>query len=95
MDNIKSIEKRIGVDIRIGDVIPKNSEGCVGIKGMDKMLTLQQIINICINMTDDEKPNVIVKDGKGKYYPKRVSTEKLDEKNYLKKRCVMYIIVWE
>ena len=101
MENIKSIEKWMGVDVgyHSSNVQPRNGEGCVpGKRGLDKTLSLQQIINIAYNM--EEKPNIIIKAGKNaKWYLKCCPVELIETKirknSWHSSRYTMYIIDWE
>lgn len=101
MENIKSIEKRRGVDIgyHSSNVHPRDGEGCVGKRGLNKLLTLYQIIDIAYKM--EEKPNIIIKAGKNaKWYLKKCDTKLIDSAIQTQKwrdtsRCIMYIIEWE
>jgi hypothetical protein len=100
MEYIKEV--RQGVDAGHGtscNLHPANGEGRVGKHGLDKDLTLEQVILLARNM--EEKPNIIIKSGKNaKWYLKRFTMEELPseiEKQQQWKaervaRCTMFII---
>ena len=72
MEHITFLEKRIGADLGYheSNLRPANNEGCVGKSGLDKTLSLQEILEIAYKM--EEKPNIIIKAGpRAKWYLKR------------------------
>ena len=99
-----TIETRYGVDVGFHDsnLHPKTGEGRVGKHGLDKTLSLDQIINIAYKM--DEKPNIIIKSGpNAKWYLKKCPLHLIDTRiEEVKKqnwrntsRYIMYIINWD
>ena len=79
MEHISLLEKRVGVDLgyRESNMHPINGEGCVGASGLDKSLTLEEIVKIAYTMND--KPNIIVKAGpNAKWYLKQCPKELID-----------------
>jgi hypothetical protein len=101
MEHIKMMQKRVGVDIGYhgSDIYPKNCEFRVGKGGLDKTLTLGQIIEIAYQMED--KPNIIIKAGpNAKWYLKRFPKDIIDDEIEKQKwrdvsRFTMYIIDWD
>lgn len=100
MEHIQSYRRLKGVDIGHGDDLhPVNGEGRVGKSGMDKNLTLSEILEIVYNM--EQKPNILIKAGiNAKWYIKNCVPSEIDskiEKQNWKdtSRCTMYIIEWE
>jgi len=101
MEYVKNFQKRKGVDVGYHEspIHPVNGIGRVGKRGMDKKLTLNQILEIAYNM--EQKPNILIKSGpNAKWYIKKVDPHVID--NEIKKqnwrdtsRCTMYIIDWE
>lgn len=97
---IKKFEMREGVNAGYhrSNVYPANREGRVGKHGIDKNLTLDQVVALAHSM--DEKPNIIVKGGPdAKWYFKSIPIEKLNEMITKEFRDVskntMYIIEWK
>lgn len=101
MDYIKSMEKRFGVDIGYhqSNLHPKNGEGCIGKCGLDKTLSLIQIIEIAHKM--EIKPNIIIKGGpNAKWYLKSFPSEQIEEGIQKQQwrdtsRATMWIIEWD
>jgi hypothetical protein len=101
MEHIKTIERRVGVDVgyHSSNIHPKDREGCVGKSGINKLLTLEEVLEIAYKM--DNKPNIIIKGGKNaKWYLKIIQKEKIEDEIKKQKwrdtsRCTMYIINWE
>jgi len=102
MEHIRHFHKRIGCDVGYhnSNLHPADGIGRVGISGMDKHLTLVQMIEIAYKM--EEKPNILIKAGvNAKWYIKKVNLEHLeDEIDKQRKwrdisKCIMYIIEWE
>lgn len=101
MDNIKSIEKRCGVDIgyNCSNLHPKDREGCVGKSGIDKSYTFEMVLNIANKM--EHKPNIIIKAGKNakwylKYTPKETIEDAIKSQSWRDtSRYTMYIIEWD
>jgi len=90
-----------GVDVGFhsSNLHPKDGEGCKGKRGLDKLLTLEQVIAIAYKM--EEKPNIIIKAGKNaKWYLKRCPKELIENKIKTQqwrsnvKHCTMHIIDW-
>jgi len=81
--DVKNIES---IDIK------EDSDIGYGVEVMDKSYTWQEVIDECYKM--DKKPNVIVKNGKGKYYIKCVPIDKYDKIRYNPRRT-MVIINWK
>jgi hypothetical protein len=97
MEYIKEV--RQGVDAGYGitcSLHPANGEGRKGKHGLDKDLTLEQVIHLARSM--EEKPNIIIKAGKNaKWYLKRYTMEELPgeiEKQQWRdtSNCTMYIL---
>lgn len=101
MELIKNIEKRNGIDVgyNSSNIHPQDREGCVGKQGLDKNLTLEEILRISYKI--EERPNIIIKAGKNaKWYLKRCPKELIDSEVSKQawretNRCVMYIIDWD
>lgn len=101
MENIKSIEKRKGVDIGYNNsnISPLNREGCIGTNGIDKNYTFEMVLDLAYKM--DIKPNIIVKAGpNAKWYIKKCPKELIDAEIIKQQwrdtsRCIMYIIEWD
>ena len=101
MEYVKNFQKRRGVDAGYHEspIHPVNGDLRVGKRGLDKNLTLVQMIEIAYNM--EQKPNILVKGGpNAKWYIKKFDPSILDSE--IKKqswrdtsRCTMYIIEWE
>jgi hypothetical protein len=105
MEYIVSIKKKKGKDIGIKNGIhPKDLEEGhyprVGKEGYDKKLKFEDILNIAYTI-NEPRPNIIIKNGKGKWYIKHSELDRLDESvNKTKgwrnvKNAIMYIIIWE
>ena len=100
MEHVKNYQKRNSADVYFGkNLHPQNRTHCVGKQGLDKNLTLMQMIEIAYNMP--EKPNIIIKAGKNaKWYLKKIELNVLDIEiaKYpfpeIMSRCTMHIIVW-
>lgn len=103
MDHISLIQKRIGADLFYGSkyhLYPENGEGRIGAEGLDKNLSLTQIIEIAYGICD--KPNIIIKAGpNAKWYLKRCPKDLIDEEIEKQRswrditRCTMWIIDWD
>lgn len=102
MEHIKQFQKKPGCDIGYhnSNLHPINREGCVGASGLDKNLTLAQIIEIAYKMT--EKPNILIKAGpNAKWYIKNMDPSIIEEEIEKQRswrdisRCTMYIIEWD
>ena len=101
MEHIVMMQKLIGVDVGFhnSNLHPRDREGCIGKSGLDKSLSLNQIIEIAYKM--ENKPNIIIKAGKNaKWYLKNVSKDTIESKIDKQKwrdtsRCMMYIIEWD
>lgn len=101
MEYIKTIERRVGVDVgyHSSNIHPANKVGCVGTNGIDKTFTFEMVLELAYKM--DCKPNIIIKAGKNaKWYLKRFQKDTIEEEIEKQKwrdtsRCTMYIIDWE
>lgn len=101
MNHILKFEKKYGVDVGFhgSNIDPPNHEKRVGKSGMDKNLTLHEVIEIAFHMK--EKPNILIKAGQNaKWYFKKIDPNNIDKENKKqnwrdKKRIIMYIIHWE
>ena len=101
MENIRTIEKRYGVDVGYheSNLRPNDGEGCVGKCGINKTFTLEQVIQIAYKMSP--KPNIIIKAGpRAKWYLKRFARDEIEEEIEKQKwrdtsRVIMWIIEWE
>ena len=101
MEFVKKYEKRVGLDVgyHSSNLHPADREGCVGKHGLDKTLSLQEILSIAHKMP--EKPNIIIKAGPNrKWYLKRFSLNVLDEEIEKQKwrdvsQSIMHIIEWD
>ena len=101
MEHIKYFYKRCGVDVGYHEssIHPKNRIGCIGKRGLDKNLSLVEIIKIAYDM--DQKPNILVKAGpNAKWYLKKCDLNILDSEIEKQKwrdvsRYIMYIIEWD
>ena len=101
MEHIVKFEKRVGVDVGYHESVidPVDRESCVGIRGIDKSLTLQQVLSLAYK--NYHKPNIIIKAGpNAKWYFKCYPVNKIEheiEKQRWRNtsRCTMYIIEWE
>jgi hypothetical protein len=102
MEHITLMEKRIGADLGYheSNLRPANDEGCVGKSGLDKNLSLEEILEIAYKMK--EKPNVIIKAGtRAKWYLKRCPKNLIDAEIEKQRswrnisRSTMWIIDWD
>jgi hypothetical protein len=104
MEHAKSITKFDGADIGYrNNLHPANGEGRVGKQGIDATYSLDHVLSLMYNM--EEKPNVLVKQGKGKWYIKKIDQDRIDnidrEVEKLKwraeavNRSQMWVIEWE
>jgi hypothetical protein len=101
MEHVAFYEKRIGADVGYheSNLHPADREGCVGKSGLDKLLSLDKILEIAYKMV--ERPNIIIKNGSGKWYLKRCPKDLIEAKIEKQKsrrnisRCSMYIIEWD
>jgi hypothetical protein len=102
MEHITFLEKRIGADLGYheSNLRPANDEGCVGKCGLDKSLSLEEILEIAYKM--NEKPNIIIKAGpRAKWYLKRCPKDSIDAEIEKQRSwrdiscCTMWIIVWD
>jgi len=100
--NIK-IRKGVDVGYHESNIEPLNRERCVGKSGIDKTLTLQDVLNLAYKIKDlNKRPNIIIKAGpNAKWYLKRFEKETIEveinkQKNWRDtSRCIMYIIDWD
>lgn len=102
MEHINFIQKRNGVDLgwNESNIQPPDREGCVGKSGLDKNLSLGEILEIAYKIHD--KPNIIIKAGpRAKWYLKRCTKELIDEEIQKQRnwrdisRSTMWIINWD
>jgi hypothetical protein len=102
MEHVKQFQKRIGCDVGYNNsnLHPINGMGRVGVMGIDKNFTLQQMIELAYNM--EEKPNILVKAGpNAKWYIKKCNINNIEEEIEKQKRWrnisnyTMYIIEWD
>ena len=101
MNFVKLVEKFNGADIGYheSNVYPDNGEGRVGKAGLDKNLSLAEIMDIAHRM--ENKPNIIIKGGKNaKWYLKRYPKEKINggiDKSKWRdtSRCIMWVVEWD
>jgi hypothetical protein len=102
MEFIKKLDKRIGENVGFihSDIRPDDSQVCVGKEGLNKSLTLEQIITIAYKM--DTRPNIIIKAGINakwylKYFPKEKIQIEVDKQKKFRdiSRCTMWIIEWD
>jgi hypothetical protein len=83
MDYVKNIEIRKGVDVGYheSNIEPLNRERCVGKRGIDKTLILQDVLNLAYKIDIKERPNIIIKAGpNAKWYLKRSQKDKIEDK---------------
>jgi len=99
MEYIKEIRQGVDAGYTSSNIHPANGEGRVGKHGLDKDLTIEQVILLARSM--EEKPNIIIKAGENaKWYLKRFSKENLPSEIEKQQqwraervaRCTMYII---
>jgi hypothetical protein len=102
MEHIRKFEKRNGCDVgyHSSNIHPADGEGRVGARGIDKNLTLVQLIEIAYKM--EEKPNILVKAGpNAKWYIKKFDSNIIDEEIEKQRKwrdiskSTMYIIEWD
>ena len=101
MENIRTINKRNGVDIGYheSNLRPSDGEGCVGKSGIDKTFTLMNVIEIANRM--NPRPNIIIKAGpRAKWYLKKFPRDKIEEEIEKQQwrdtsRATMWIIEWD
>jgi len=101
MENIRRLEKRIGVDIGYheSNLHPQNRDGCVGKSGIDKTYTLEQVIRKANEM--NPRPNIIIKAGKNakwylKRFPKNEINAEIEKQSWRDtSRATMWIVEWE
>ena len=103
MEHITKFEKQFGADVYYGNkynLHPANGEGRVGASGIDKSLSLENVIALAYQMI--EKPNIIIKAGSNaKWYLKCCPKDKIKIEIEIQKnwrdvsRCTMYIIEWD
>jgi hypothetical protein len=101
MEHVKKYEKRYGADAgyHSSNMDPVNREGCVGKSGLDKTLSLENVLAIAYKMP--EKPNIVIKAGPNrKWYLKRFPLNVLDDEIEKQKwrditQSTMHIIEWD
>jgi hypothetical protein len=101
MENIRRVEKRIGVDVGYheSNLQPQNRDGCVGKSGIDKTYNLEQVIRKANDM--NPRPNIIIKAGENaKWYLKRFPNNEIDVEIEKQKwrdtsRATMWIVEWD
>jgi hypothetical protein len=100
MDKISRLEKYHGVDVGFGDncnLEPLNGRGRVGKSGIDKTLTLGEVMELAYEI----RANIIVKGGRNaKWYLKRFDKNIIEEKIRKQEwrdtsRVTMWVVVWE
>ncbi len=102
MEHIKQFQKRTGCDVgyHSSNLHPADGQGRVGKEGIDKNLSLVQVIELAYKM--EEKPNILIKAGQNaKWYIKKFDPAIIEEE--IKKqaswrdvsRSTMYIIEWD
>lgn len=102
MEYILSMRMREGVDVGYNNsnIHPVDREGCVGENGLNKSLTLEQVVEIAHKMTTENRPNIIVKAGpNAKWYLKQFPKDQIEHEIQKQtwrdtSRCVMYVIEW-
>ena len=98
MEYIKEVRQGVDAGYTSSNIHPANGEGRVGKHGLDKDLTLEQVILLARNM--EEKPNIIIKSGKNaKWYLKKCAPAAVErevgQNNWRDvSRCLMYVIDW-
>jgi hypothetical protein len=89
-----------GVDAGYHDSVihPANGEGRVGKRGIDRKFDCNKVVDLASRM--NPRPNIIVRNGNGKWYFKRLPLENLATE--IKKqswrdtsRTVMHVIDWK
>jgi hypothetical protein len=102
MEHINFMQKRTGSDLGYhkSNIHPHDREGCVGKSGLDKNLSLGEILEIAYKIHD--KPNIIIKAGpRAKWYLKRCNKELIDEEIQKQRNwrdissSTMWIIDWD
>ena len=102
MEHISQFQKRIGCDVGYhnSNLHPADGVGRVGKSGMDKNLTLGQMLEIAYKM--EEKPNILIKAGpNAKWYIKkfdpRVIEDEIEKQRAWRNisNVTMYIIEWD
>jgi hypothetical protein len=103
MNHVRLFQKRVGCDVGYGTKVslhPASGEGCVGVEGIDKNYTLDQMLELAYKMP--EKPNILIKAGpNAKWYIKKYDPSVIDEEIEKQRkwrdisRSVMYIIEWD
>jgi hypothetical protein len=102
MDHVKKFQKCKGVDVGYGDACnlhPSDGEGRVGKAGINKDLSLVQVIELAYKM--EQKPNILIKAGPNakwyiKKYDPRVIEEEIEKQSWRDvSRYTMYIIEWD
>jgi hypothetical protein len=102
---VRTIEKRVGADVGYHESVihpadnSKDAEKRVGKRGLDKTLTLDEVVAIASRM--EERPNIIVKGGKNakwylKYFPRESIEEEIEKQQWRPnvKNCTMWVIEW-
>lgn len=102
MEHIALMQKRVGEDVFYGNkfhLYPANGDGRVGAEGLNKNLSLSEIIEIAYRM--EERPNIIIKAGPNakwylKYCQKELIAEEVEKQRKWRdiSRSTMWIIDW-
>ena len=102
MEYVKKFQKLKGADVgwHESPIHPVSGEGRVGKAGLDKRLTLPQMIEIAYKI--EGKPNILIKAGpNAKWYIKKFDPSIIDREIEKQRRwrdisrCTMYIIDWD
>ena len=101
MDHVKAFRKIYGVDAGYHSSVihPANGEGRVGVRGIDKTYTREQVFDLARRM--NPRPNIIVRSGPtAKWYFKRFPLDTLETESQKQtwrdtSRTVMYVLEWD
>lgn len=102
MEHISTFKKLNGCDIGFikDNIYPADNYGRVGLHGLNKTFSLNDIIRIAWTM--EEKPNILIKGGpNAKWYLKkfdsRIINDEIAKQNWRdsSRRSTMYIIEWD
>ena len=104
MEYVNKIQIRDGVDVgyHSSPINPPDNESCVGKMGIDKTLSLEQVIMLAYKTHDKHgnRANIIIKAGKNaKWYIKYCDINRIEEAILSQQwrdtsRATMYIIDW-
>jgi hypothetical protein len=105
MNYVNQIETQDGVDVgyHSSPLNPPNNESCVGKMGIDKKLTLEEVITLAHKTYDKHgnQANIIIKAGKNaKWYIKYCHVDQIDNAIETQQwrdtsRATMYVIEWK